>query len=168
MWGRVWIMAAPNVTACLYETYESFLVSGGDVLSDMPWKQIKKLWTCPVGLRILFWLKWISIKEVTRSENSTSPACKGLGTLGTPSLICFKPKRQIIVLIWQAANSHVPSSRMHSVSNVELPAPKNEKAFEWGSVGSGVEKPWGIRDKLQVWNAISVCTISPSAVQIFN
>lgn len=162
-------MSGRNVTAYLDETRECFLVSGENVLSDMPWKQIKKLWTCPVGLWIFFWLKWISIKEVTRSENSTSPACRGPGTLGTPSLICFKPKRQIIVLIWQAANSHVPSSRMHSFSNVELlPAPKNEKAFEWGSVGSGVEKPWGIHDKLQVWSAINASTISPGVVQIFN
>lgn len=63
------------------------------------------------------------------------------------------------MLIWQAANSHVPSSRMHSVSNVELPALKNEKAFECGSVGSGVQKPWGIHDKLQVWSALSASAL---------
>lgn len=141
----LWARAGQNVRAYLNDTLERFLVSGEFALSDMPWKQIRKLWTCPVGLWIFFWLKWISIKEVTRSENSTSPVCKGPGTLGTPSLICFKPKRQIIVLIWQAANSHVPSSRMHSISNIKLLAPKNEKPFEWLNTGSGgktLRNPW--------------------------
>lgn len=141
----------------------TFLSFRWNVLSDMPWKQIKKLWTCPEGPWIFFWLKWISIKEVTRSENSTSPVCKGPGTLGTPSLICFKPKRQIIVLIWQPANSQLPSSRMHSISNIKLLEPKKkekrkkkEKLFEWIEVrcsGKTLRNPWYT---WQAWNIISV------------
>lgn len=155
-----------NVIGYLIDTHS--LVSGENVLSDMPWKQIKKLWTCPEGLWIFFWLKRISIKEVTRSENSTSPVCKGPGTLGTPSLICFKPKRQIIVLIWQPGNSQLPSSRMHSISNIKLLAPKNEKPFEWMKVGCRGKTLRNPSYTWQVWNTISVNAISSCMVQILN
>lgn len=99
-------------------------VLGRNTPSNIPWKQLRRLLTCPGGSQIFFWLKGISFKEVTRSEKPTSPVCKGPCTLGNPSLICFQPKRLIIVLIWQAAKSQTASSRMHSISNIKLFVPK--------------------------------------------
>lgn len=143
-------------------------VLGRDGPSDIPWKQLRQLRTCPEGSQIFFWLKWISIKEVTCSEKPTSPVCKGPGTSGTPSLICFKPKRLIIVLIWQAANSQAASSRMHSISNIKLLAlqKKIEMPFEWKKVRchrKTLRNPWY---PWQGWNSASAIILW--MVQIFN